>query len=98
MQLSGVYISPSPVYCNPFIMKKCLTVQLGSQRIVDINSEDLPIGLTLIQESHDTEDLDLLDLTGSGNLLTDFNDINRIVITTSLGLRVRMVGIFPSLI
>lgn len=78
-------------------MKKCFTVQLGSQRIIDINSEDLPIGLTFIQESHDTEDLDLLDLTGSGNLFTDFNDINRIVVTTSLGLRVRMVRIFPSL-
>lgn len=39
----------------------------------------------------------MLDLTGVSNLFTDFNDIEWVIVTTSLGFRVRMVGVFPSL-
>jgi hypothetical protein len=39
----------------------------------------------------------LLDLTDSGDLFTDFEHINRIVITLGLGFSVDMVRIFPSL-
>ena len=39
-------------------------VELGSERVVDIDDDDLPIGLFFVEESHDPEDLDLFDLTG----------------------------------
>lgn len=73
------------------------TVKLRSERIIDIDSDDLPVSFTFIQESHDTKDLDLLDLTSVANLFTNLNDINRIVVTLGLGLRMLLVGIFPSL-
>lgn len=73
------------------------TVKLRSKRIIDIDSDHLPVSFTFIQESHDTKDLDLLDLTSVADLLTNLNDINRIVVTLGLGLRMLLVGIFPSL-
>lgn len=53
---------------------------------------------TLIEKSHDTKDLDLLDLTGVANLLTNLADIQGIVITASLGLGVGLCGILPGLL
>ena len=73
------------------------TVKLRSKRIIDIDSNHLPVSFTFIQESHDTKDLDLLDLTSVADLLTNLNNINRIIVTLSLGLRMLLVGIFPSL-
>jgi len=73
-------------------------VQLGGERVVDINDNDLPVSLLLVEESHDTEDLDLLDLASVTNELTDLANIERVVVTLSLGLRVNGVGILPSLV
>ena len=39
----------------------------------------------------------MLDLTGVSDLFTNFNDIQGIIVTTSLGFRVRVVRVFPSL-
>jgi hypothetical protein len=72
-------------------------VQLGGERVIDINDNDLPVSLLLVEESHDTEDLDLLDLTGVTDELTDLADIERIVVALSLGLRVDSVGVLPGL-
>ena len=72
-------------------------VQLGSKRVVDVNDENLPVGLTLIEESHDTEDLDLLDLADVADLFTDLTNIERIVVTLGLGLGVSLSRVFPSL-
>lgn len=72
-------------------------VQLSSQWVVDVNDNDLPVSLTLVQQGHDTQDLDLLDLTDSGDLLTDLTDIQRIVVTLGLGLWVDLVWVLPGL-
>lgn len=72
-------------------------VQLGSERVVDINDDDLPVGLLLVQKGHNTEDLDLLDLTGVANHLTDLADVQWVVVTLGLGLGVDDVGVFPGL-
>ncbi len=56
-------------------------VELRGQRVVDIDHDDLPIGLLLIKESHDTEDLDLLDLSRVADELADLADIKRVIIT-----------------
>jgi hypothetical protein len=73
-------------------------VQTRSERVVDVDDEDLPVGLTLVKQGHDTEDLDLFDLAGVADGLTDLADIERVVVTESLGLSVLNGRIFPSLL
>jgi membrane protease YdiL (CAAX protease family) len=73
------------------------TVELGSKWVVDINDDELPVSLTLIEQSHNTKNLDLLDLTRVSNLFTDFADINWIVVTLGLGLSMNLVRVFPGL-
>lgn len=72
-------------------------VQARGQRVVDVDDDDLPVGLALVEEGHDTEDLDLLDLTGLGDELADLADIERVVVTVLLGLGVGDVGVLPGL-
>lgn len=72
-------------------------VQLGSQRILDINDDDLPVGLAFIQESHDAENLDLFDLANVAYLLANLTDIERVVVTLGLGLSVGLRGVLPGL-
>jgi hypothetical protein len=72
-------------------------VELGSKRVVDVNDDDLPVGLLLVEEGHDAEDLDLLDLAGVADKLTDLADIERVVVALGLGLRVNGVGVLPGL-
>jgi len=50
-------------------------VELGSQGVLDIDDDDLPIGFAFVKKSHDPEDLDLLDLTNISDLLADLADI-----------------------
>ena len=72
-------------------------VQLGCERILDIDDDDLPVGLTFVEQSHDAENLDLLDLANIADLLANLADIERIVVATSLSFSVRLRGVFPSL-
>lgn len=72
-------------------------VELRGKRVVDINDDDLPVGLFLIEQGHHTKNLDLLDLTGVANKLTNLADIERIVVTLGLGLGVSLSRVFPSL-
>lgn len=72
-------------------------VELRSQRIIDINDDDLPIGFLLVKKSHDPEDLDLLNLAAACDELTDLANIERIIIAFCLCLWVDDVRIFPSL-
>jgi hypothetical protein len=74
-----------------------LTVKLGCKGVIDINDKDLPVSLTLVKESHDTKSLDLLDLTRVSNLLTNFANVNGVIVATSLSLGVNLVGVFPGL-
>jgi hypothetical protein len=73
-------------------------VELGSQRVVDINDNDLPVGLLLVNQGHNTQNLDLLDLTRVADQLTNLADVERIVVTLGLGLGVDRVGVLPGLI
>lgn len=72
-------------------------VELGSQRIVDVNDNDLPVSLLLVEKGHDTENLDLLHLTSVADELADLADIERIVVALGLGLGVDGVGVLPGL-
>lgn len=73
-------------------------VELRSKGVVDINDNDLPVSLLLVEKGHDTEDLDLLDLTGVADKLTDLANVERVVVTLGLGLRVDSVGVLPGLL
>ena len=67
-------------------------VELGGQRVVDVDNDDLPVGLLLVEQGHDTEDLDLLDLARVADELTDLADVERVVVTLGLGLGVDELG------
>jgi hypothetical protein len=73
-------------------------VQLGSQRVVHVDDHDLPVGLALVEQSHDTEDLDLDDITGLVDKLADLADIQWVVVALSLGLLVCDIGVLPRLL
>jgi len=72
-------------------------VQLGSERVVDVDNDNFPVRLTLIEEGHDTENLDLFDLTSVTDLFTNLANIERIVVTLGLGFGMRVVRILPGL-
>lgn len=72
-------------------------VELGSKRIVDVDDDDLPVGFLLVKQSHDTENLDLLDLTRPGDKLANLADIERVIVALGLGLGVDDVGVLPGL-
>jgi len=72
-------------------------VQLGSERVGNVNDNDLPVCLTLIEESHDAEDLDLFDLANVTDLFTDLANIEGIVVTLGLGFGMRVIGVLPGL-
>lgn len=73
-------------------------VELSSQRIVDVDDNNLPVGLLLVQQSHHAEDLDLLDLARVANQLTDLTNVKRVVVALGLGLGVDAIRVFPRLV
>lgn len=98
----GDFVDPKPFVGSPDQTRQVPLnvfdiVELGSKRILDINNDHFPVGLSLIKEGHDSENLDLLHLTDVANLLTDFADIERIVIALGLGLGVSLIWVFPGL-
>ena len=72
-------------------------VELGRKGVVHVDDDDLPVGLLLVEEGHDAEHLDLLDLAGVADELTDFADVKRVIVTLGLSLGMNRVGILPGL-
>lgn len=72
-------------------------VELGSERVVHVDDHDLPVGLALVEQSHDTKDFDLDDIAGLVDKLADFADVQWIVVTLRLGLLVCDIGVLPRL-
>ena len=72
-------------------------VESRCQWVIDVNDNDLPVSLFLVKQSHDTQDLDLLDLSWGCNKLTNLADVEGVVVTFSLGLRVKDIRVFPGL-
>lgn len=67
------------------------------QWIGDVDNNDFPISLFLVEQCHDSKDLDLLNLTGGCDEFTNLTDVKRIIVSFRFGLRVDYVGIFPCL-
>jgi hypothetical protein len=72
-------------------------VEPGGKGVVDVNNQDLPVGLALVEQGHDTEDLDLLDLTGVADSLSDLADVEGVVVTVGAGLGVLDARVLPGL-
>ena len=72
-------------------------VQPRRQRVVDVDDDDLPVRLALVEQGHHAEHLDLLDLAGLGDQLADLADVERVVVAFLLRLRMGDVGVFPGL-
>ena len=73
-------------------------VQPRGQRIIDINDNNLPVRLALVQKRHNSQDFDLLDLTRRGDELTNLTYIERIIIPLGFGFSVLEIRIFPRLV
>lgn len=72
-------------------------IQSRRQWVVDVDDDDLPIGFFLIEQGHYAKYFHLFDLTRGGHELTNFADVQRIIIAFCFGLRMDDIRIFPSL-
>jgi hypothetical protein len=72
-------------------------IEFRCQWVVDINHNDLPVSLFFIKQSHNTKDLDLLDLSWVADQFADLTDIQWIIVTLGFRLRMDDVGILPCL-
>ena len=72
-------------------------VKLWSEGIMDIDDDDFPVCLAFVEQGHDAEDLDLLDLAGVTDLLANLADIEGVIITLGLGLCMGVVRVLPGL-
>lgn len=72
-------------------------VELGGQRVVDVDDNHLPVRLLLVQQRHDAEHLDLLDLAHVADQLADLAHVQGVVVALGLGLGVDDVGVLPGL-
>ena len=72
-------------------------VQLGCQWVLNVDNEDLPVCLTFIEQRHDAKNLDLLDLPDVPDLFANLADIERVIVTLGLGLRMHLRWVLPGL-
>lgn len=72
-------------------------MKLGRQWIVNINDNDLPVRLLLVEQGHRTENLDALDLASMSDIFSNLTDVERIVVAMVFGVFVKDVGVFPCL-
>ena len=72
-------------------------VEFGCQRVIDVDDDDLPVCLFLVQQSHNAEHFDLLDLACVADKLTDLADVEWVVVAFGFGFGVDYIGIFPCL-
>jgi len=96
------FVDSEPFICSPQETREVSLnildiIELGCQRIVDIDDNDLPVGFFLIKQSHDTKNLYLLDLSRISDQFTDLADVQWVIIALGLCLRMDNVGIFPGL-
>lgn len=72
-------------------------IQLSGQGVVDVDDNDFPVGLLFVEKGHGTKNLNLLDLAGVADELTNLANVERVVVTLGLGLGVDSVGVLPGL-
>lgn len=98
----GNFVDPEPLICRAnqsgqMPLNILDIVQAISERIGDIDDDDLPIGLALVEERHDAEHLDLFDLTNVTHVLANLAHVERVVVALRFRLRVELPRVFPGL-
>jgi hypothetical protein len=73
-------------------------IELRSQWVIDVNGNDFPVCFFLVQKSHHTKYLDLLDLTCVSNGLPNLAHVEWVIITFRLSLGMNDVRVFPCLV
>ena len=96
------YHIPEPLICSPdetrqMPLNVLNVVEFRCERIGHVNDDDLPVSFAFVEEGHDAQDLDLLDLTHISNLLANLAHIERIIVTAGLGFWVYLLWILPGL-
>lgn len=72
-------------------------IQFTRQRIIHIHHNHLPIRLPLIEQSHNSKNFNLLNLTDGTNLFTNFAHVEGVVVPGCFGLGMSLVGVLPGL-
>jgi len=98
----GDFVNPEPLIGGAYQTRQVTfdilnVIEFGRKRIIDVHDDDFPIGLALVEQSHDTENFDLLDLASITYLFSDLADIERIIIAPGLGFGMLLGWIFPGL-
>lgn len=93
---------PKPLVSSPDQARKVTldvfdVVELWSEGVMDVDDDDFPVCFAFVEQGHDAENLDLLDLTCVTNLLADLADIKRVIVTLGLGLCMSDVRVLPGL-
>jgi hypothetical protein len=96
------FVDPEPFVCGPdetweMPLHILNVVELRSQWIVNIYNDDFPIRLSLVKQSHYTENLDLLDLSDVPKLLANLTHVERVIVAVSLCLSMNLSRVFPGL-
>ncbi len=74
-----------------------MSFSLDARGVVDVDDNDFPVGLALVEQGHDSEDLDLFHLSGVTDLLADFADIQGIIVALGFSLDVSLTRVLPRL-
>lgn len=72
-------------------------IDLLRQRIVDVDHDDLPVRLPLVQDRQAAEEFDPFDLAGRGDVGAEFADVEGVVVASFLGVGVDEGWVFPCL-
>lgn len=70
---------------------------LISKRVVDVNSEKLPVSFTFVDQRQSSKDFHLHDIATFRDTRSNFTHVDRIVVTFTAGGFIDMIRIFPSL-
>mmetsp|Transcript_39980 Transcript_39980/g.66562 ORF Transcript_39980/g.66562 Transcript_39980/m.66562 type:complete len:206 (+) Transcript_39980:297-914(+) len=85
--------------CLPFLCSSQIfhSLQTTGPRVIHINGNDLPIRLTLINHGQAAQYLHLVDGSHGQTVGADLHKINRICITHTTCVRVRLIGVLKRL-
>lgn len=72
-------------------------LHLISKRVVDVDSQELPVSLALIDQRQSSEDLHLDDVTTRSHSRANLADVDRVVVAFAPGGLVNMLGPLPRL-
>jgi hypothetical protein len=72
-------------------------INVGSDRVFDVNHEDFPVGLTAVVGRYGAQNFGLSDLAKVAWVLPDVEEVDRVVVTGFVGEGVADVGVFPGL-